>query len=363
MTDDATTRGEPGGGDGRVRVAVGSWVDEELCRLIEESEPRAEVLRRQDLYRPMRFPADHGGDPAFERSERQQREFEELVDSADVLYGIPDTDPAQLRRTVRANPRLRWVQTMAAGGGAQLKAAGLDREELDRVVVTTSAGIHGEPLAEFALFGVLAGAKGLPRLERDRAERNWPQRRWLMSQLSEMTVLILGMGGIGRAAAAKFSALGARVWGASRSGRPAEHVEAMVPLEDLARVAGEVDALVVTLPGTESTEGLVGAELLGALRPGAVLVNVGRGTVVDEPALVRALEAGSVGFAALDVTAREPLPQDSPLWNHPQVLISPHNAALSEHEPRRITELFIENLRAFIDGGRLRNVVDTVEFY
>ncbi|WP_129659777.1 D-2-hydroxyacid dehydrogenase [Rothia halotolerans] len=362
---ESTVRGsDPGEGEDRpVRVVVASPLPEELCASIASAVPGAEVVRRQELYPPMRFPADHAGDPEFTRSEREQREFEEMVDTADVLYGIPDVDPDALRRTVRANGRLRWVQTMAAGGGAQVKAAGLTGEELERVRFTTSAGVHGEPLAEFALFGVLAGAKNLLRLAADQRERHWPRERWFMGQLSEMTVLILGLGGIGRTAARKFGTLGATVWGTSRSGRPVESVDRVVSLDELEDVIGEVDAVVVTLPGTEATEGLLDARLLAACAPGVVVVNVGRGSVIDEPALVEALDEGRVGFAALDVTAREPLPEQSPLWEHPRALISPHTAAQSEHEQRRITELFIRNLKAFMAGGPMENVVDTVEFY
>jgi phosphoglycerate dehydrogenase-like enzyme len=117
------------------------------------------------------------------------------------------------------------------------------------------------------------------------------------------------------------------------------------------------------LPGTPATEKLVSAAVLDAVRPGTTLVSVGRGTVIDEDALVGALRDGRVGFAALDVFAVEPLAEDSPLWDLPNVLVSPHTAALDEAEDRRIAELFVENARRLLDGEPLRNVVDTVEFY
>src|SRR5690606_6351728 len=145
--------------------------------------------------------------------------YDALIATADALYGVPDQNPALLARAVRANPGLRWVHTIPAGGGAQVKAAGLSGEELSRVVFTTSAGVHGEPLAEFALFGLLAGAKMLPSLLRDKDEHRWNQTR-MMRQLSDMTVLVLGLGGIGTVLAGKLDALGAHVIGTSRSGRP-----------------------------------------------------------------------------------------------------------------------------------------------
>jgi phosphoglycerate dehydrogenase-like enzyme len=251
---------------------------------------------------------------------------------------------------------------MAAGGGSQLRAAGLTPDQLERIAVTTSAGTHGGPLAEFALLGVLAGAKTLPRLQAQQRAHEWSPR-WEMRQLDTMRVLVVGLGGIGRACAALLHAVGATVLGTTRSGAPVEGVDELVPIEDLAAAAADVDAIVVTLPGTETTTGLVGEEVLGAVRPGTVLVNVGRGTVVDELALLGALEDGRIGFAALDVFASEPLATTSPLWDHPNVLVSPHTAALDRREEERIVEQFIANLRRFLDGEELANRVDTVEFY
>jgi phosphoglycerate dehydrogenase-like enzyme len=153
------------------------------------------------------------------------------------------------------------------------------------------------------------------------------------------------------------------VIGTSRRGEPVDGVAELVHPSELAAVVGRADGVVVTLPGTAATEGLVSAEVLAAVRPGTTLVNVGRGTVVDEDALVAALRDGRIGFAALDVFTAEPLDPASPLWELPNVLVSPHNAALTPAEGRRIAELFADNAGRLLDGRALRNVVDTVEFY
>jgi phosphoglycerate dehydrogenase-like enzyme len=346
----------------RLRVAVVTPLSEELCELVEQREPRVQMMRDQSLLAPARYPADHRGDPSFVRTPEQRRRFEELIDGADALYGLPDDSSEELRRAVHANPGLRWVHTMAAGGGAHVKAAGLTAEQLARVTFTTSAGVHGGPLMEFALFGLLAGAKNLPRLQSDAAKHEWPPR-WLMGQLGEQTVLVVGLGGIGGEVARVLAAFGTRVIGTSRRGEPVDGVSELVHPDDLADVVGRVDGIVVTLPGTAATEKLVSAEVLDAVRPGATLVNVGRGTVIDEDALVGALRDGRIGFAALDVFAVEPLDRESPLWDMPNVLISPHNAALTPAEEQRIAQLFAENATRLLDGRGLRNVVNTVEFY
>jgi phosphoglycerate dehydrogenase-like enzyme len=346
----------------RLRVAVVTPLGEELCELVERLEPRVEMLREQELLPPVRYAADHSGDPSFRRDPRQQRRFEALIADADALYGIPGEDPAALRPALDSNPGLRWVHTMAAGGGAQVRAARLTEEQLARVVFTTSAGAHAAPLTEFALLGLLAGAKRLPRLQADAATSTWPER-WLMGQLREQTVLVVGLGGIGREVARVLSALGTRVIGTSRRGEPVDGVTELVHPDDLETVVGRVDGIVITLPGTAATEKMVSAAVLDAVRPGATLVNVGRGTVVDEDALVGALRDGRIGFAALDVVAAEPLDRQSPLWGLPNVLLSPHNASLTPAEEPRIAELFADNAGRLLDGRPLRNVMDTVEFY
>jgi phosphoglycerate dehydrogenase-like enzyme len=346
----------------RLRVAVATPMSADDAAFITARESRIELLREPSLVPPMRHPADFEGDPSFRRSEADQARFEALLDAADALYGVPDGSPLALRRAVVANPRLRWVHTMAAGGGSQVKAAALTSEQLARVRFTTSAGVHGEPLAEFAVFGVLAGAKSLGRLRELQARREWPGR-WQMGQVSEQRILVLGLGGIGSRVAHKLHALGAEVIGTSRRDVAVPGVAQVVHPDHIDDVVGSCDAIVVTLPGTDHTVGLVGDAMLHQARPGVTVVNVGRGTVIDEPALIRALKDGRVGFAALDVVSQEPLASDSPLWAMRNVVISPHTSGLTAGEERRIATLFSENAGRLLNGRPLINEVDTVEFY
>jgi phosphoglycerate dehydrogenase-like enzyme len=347
---------------GRLRVVMATPLKRELCERIVELEPRIDLVWEPSLMPEMRFPTDYGGDPSFERTPEQQKRFDAMIDSAEALFGIPDLDPAALNRTVHANPGLRWVQTMAAGGGAQVKSAGLDASDLRRVTFTTSAGVHGRPLAEFALFGLLAGAKMLPRLLRQQRHHEWSER-WQMRQLSDQTVLVLGLGGIGLEVVRLLTAIGCQVIATSRTEKSIEGIAEVVHPDDLHEVLPRVDGLVVTLPGTEATAGLVGDRVFSTIKPGATLVNVGRGSVVDESALISALKTGQIGYAALDVFAQEPLPVTSPLWDMPNVLISPHTAALNDAEERLIVDLFVRNAVNFLEGTPLINKVNTVEFY
>ena len=346
----------------RLRVAVAAPLSDALHALIETAEPRVELMRDASLVAPKRWDADFSGDPGFRRTLEQQSRFEALLDSADALYGIPDVDPGALSRTIKANPGLRWVHTMAAGGGGQVRAAGLSPAELERVAFTTSAGVHGGPLAEFAVFGILAGAKDLPRLIAQQRARTW-SGRWAMGQVADQTILVLGLGGIGGVVARRLSDLGATVLGVSRRNVEIDGVHRIVHPDDLVAEAPKLDAVVSTLPGTDATHHLLGGEFFAALSGGTTIVNVGRGNVIDEAALVEALDAGRAGFAALDVFEVEPLPDTSPLWSRADVLISPHTAALDAGEERRIAELFADNAGRLLDGRPLRNRVDTVEFY
>jgi len=347
----------------RLRAVAATPLSDELAERIRAAEPRLDLVVEQDLLPPERHPGDHRGDPAFRRSDADERRYVALVDSAQVLYGMPDEDPAQLARTIRANPALEWVQLMPAGGGAQVRAARLTPEELGRVRFTTTAGVHAVPLAEFSELGLLAGFKTLPRLLEHQRAHEWAESRWTMRRLEGSRVLVVGLGSIGRLVAERLARQGVRVAGTSRHPVEVDGVAEVIHPRDLAARIGDFDGVVVALPGTDSTRHLVSAEVLAAVRPGVTVVNVGRGTVIDQDALIAALQDGRVGFAALDVTDPEPLPGDSPLWDLPNVLISPHTAALSEAEDGLIADLFARNATRYLDGAPLINPVDTREFY
>ncbi len=345
-----------------VRVAIAAPLAPELCERIAAVDPRVEVVVDQELLPPMRHPADFSGDPAWSRTPEQQAAYDALLDSAEVLYGIPDVNSQALARTVAANPDLRWVMTMAAGGGSQVVAAGLSEAELQRVTFTTSAGVHGVPLAEWAIFGVFCGTKELPRLQRQQREHAWPVRV-VGRPIEGSTALVVGLGGIGQQVAKRCKALGMTVLGIKRSVSDVDNVDEVHTLDDLPSIVGRADHIIVTLPGTAQTEKLFNADVFAAAKRGVTVVNVGRGTVIDQAALVDALRSGQVGFAALDVFEREPLETDSPLWDMENVLVSPHSGGLDHREDERICDLFCENLRAYLDGAPMRNVVDAALGY
>ena len=204
------------------------------------------------------------------------------------------------------------------------------------------------------MLGLLAFTKDLARLLDDKAQRRWAH--YPTAELRGKTVLVVGLGSIGAEVGRRARAFGMTVIGVNRSGaRPAGAYDRIAKVDDLRQLLPLADAVVLSLPSTPETRGLIGAEAIGAMKQGAIFVNVGRGAVVDEPALVAALQQGRLCGAALDVFATEPLPADSPLWGLPNVLISPHTAALSVLENERLVDLFCENLRRYLSSEELAN--------
>jgi phosphoglycerate dehydrogenase-like enzyme len=315
-----------------------------------------------------------------------------MLDRAEVLFGIPGDSADALAELLGGGPdplgdlgvprsppaALRWVHATSAGAGEQVRRAGVDRKDLERVAVTTSSGVHAVPLAEFAVFGLLAIAKDLPGLAAARRARSWPAVKRPLRELHGQTLVLVGLGDIGREVARLGKALGMRTVGVRRrarssgappwgspeaSGEPPPSVDEVHAADHLPELAGRADAMVVSLPLTDQTAGLLDRATIERLPPSCVFVNVGRGGVVDEAALVDALRERRIAGAVLDVFASEPLPPDSPLWTLPNVLVSPHAAALSEHENQRIVELFVANLRRFLAGEPLENRVEPGVWY
>lgn len=344
-------------------VAIAVPLEAELVEGIRAAHPGVSILYQPDLLPPERFPADHAGDPGFQRTPEQEERYWAMINQAQVLYGLPNESPAGLAQVARQNPHLQWVHAMAAGAGGAVKASGLDQESLQKFKVTTSAGVHALPLAEFAALGILNGFKRSAEMAVDQSNRVWPELRTPTRLVSGSRLVVTGLGEIGLETARVARALGMKVSGTKRTVEPLEGIDEVAGNEGLAGLLATADAVVNTLPGTPYTERLFSRGVFAAMKPGTVFVNVGRGTVVDEEALLEALDNGQVSYACLDVFAVEPLPQESPLWDHPRVMVSPHTSALSAAENRLIAERFSANLGIFLAGGDLPHLVDPVHFY
>ena len=184
---------------------------------IRAVDPSVTVLYEPELLPPERFPADHAGDPDFSRTPEQEERYWEMLNRAQVLYGFPNESPAGLARIATSNPHLQWVHAMAAGAGGAVKASGLDTEILQKFKVTTSAGVHALPLAEFAALGILNGFKRSAELAQDQAAKVWPELRTPTRLVSGSRLVITGLGEIGLETARIARALGMNVSGTKRT--------------------------------------------------------------------------------------------------------------------------------------------------
>jgi phosphoglycerate dehydrogenase-like enzyme len=246
--------------------------------------------------------------------------------------------------------RLRWIQGMGAGVDWALVP-----DLAPGVMVTRAPGVFGPWMAEYVLGGCLWVTQRMAAYRAAQARREWIQHR-SPERLGGKTLAIVGLGDIGRTVARAARAVGMRVIGVTRSGRPVAGVARVYPRRELGRALGAADFVVLVVPLNEATRGMIGTAELAAMRPTAWLLNIGRGALVDEMALVRALERRTIAGAILDVFTTEPLPSAHPLWGLDNVVITPHISG--PNTPEEIAPIFNDNLARHLAGRPLRHVVD-----
>jgi D-2-hydroxyacid dehydrogenase (NADP+) len=254
-------------------------------------------------------------------------------------------------------PHLKWVQLASAGADHMLRIGIFDKRQ--DLLLTTASGVHEVPISEHILAMILHFTRGL-----DKAVRNQPLHKWERYHPDEAkgkTVCLIGYGPIARRAATLCGGLGMRVIcvRASINGQQPglDAVERFYPLSDLDTALSQSDFAVVAAPRTPQSEGMIGREQFDAMKDTAFLINISRGALVDEAALIEALNQGTIAGAGLDVVTEEPLPESSPLWDMPNVLITPHISGSTPNYDKRATELFCDNLAHYLRGEPLRNLV------
>ena len=278
------------------------------------------------------------------------------VKDADAYFGFGMSRPLFL-----AAPKLKWLHSAAAGVGSLLFPEMLARD----VIITNSAGIHAIPIAEQALAGILALLRGVDVAGALQRERKWSREPFLapdspMREVGGLRALVLGAGGLGQALGARLAALGVRVTGSRR--RPERGVppgfERIVGTDAWRPLLPESEIVALCAPSTKETQQMLGAKELDALPRGAIIVNVARGALLDEDALAARVRSGALRGAVLDVFSKEPLPAESPLWELPSVIMTPHVSGVTDRFWEREMALFEENWLAYDRGLTMRNVVD-----
>ena len=293
----------------------------------------------------------------------------EILIDAEVLYSAGDLPAPE------AAPALQWVQAHSAGVDSLIRhPLFLRAEQAGRpIALTTAAGVHGPNISEYVLMMMLAFAHRLHRAFEMKQRRVWSNDRlsFLPAELHGATAGIIGYGGIGREVARRCQAFGMRVLAMRHSGRhvparenplPQSGVE-FVAREDLRDLLSASDYVVLAVPLSPQTWHMIDRDAIACMKPNAVLVNIGRGDVVDEAALIDALRERRIGGAALDVFHQEPLPADSPLWRLDNVILTPHIAGITPKYDERAGALFAENLRRYTTGEPLLNRVDFARGY
>jgi phosphoglycerate dehydrogenase-like enzyme len=343
----------------RYTVLIASYLEPEHVARIRSVSPRLYVVYEPELLAPPRYHADHYNE--IERTPAQEARWRELLRQADIQFDFDYTHRNDLPDLA---PNLLWLQSTSAGIGQFIRRAGYDRR-LPNTVFTTGSGAHARPLADFCLMAMLFFAKRLDRIIDNQRRKVW--ERYAGVELAGRTLGVVGVGKIGAEVARMGQVMGMIVLGVKRNvagvDPAALHLHELYGPDGLLDVLRRADYLVLIAPHTDETEHMIGAAELALLPASAVLINIGRGALVDETALIGALRAGRLAGAALDVFAEEPLPQDSPLWDLPNVLISPHSGSTSDRENERLTDLFCENLRRFLAGEPLLNVLNLETLY
>lgn len=283
------------------------------------------------------------------RACKTENEVGDFIEKAKFLLTFNISD-----LLIRKAVNLEWIQALGTGVDAILGLPSLPKG----VLVTSTRGIHGPQMSELAVLLMLALTRRFPDTVRNQDKSVWD--RWPAELLWKKKVGIFGLGAVGEEIALRCKAFGMTVYGINRSGRGVDAIDRMFGLDGLLTVAREVDYFIVAVPLTPETRGMVGAEVVSAMKPTAFLLNLARGPVVDEKALIRALESRTIAGAGLDVFDEEPLPQSHPFWKMTNVIVTPHVGGTSTFYVSQVLPIFRENLRRYLKGERhaLINVVD-----
>ncbi len=279
----------------------------------------------------------------------KEKEIGDFIERTNILLTFRISDDL-----IKKASHLRWIQSLATGVDAILRLPSLKKE----ILLTSTRGIHGPQMSEMALLLMLSLSRTFQKIIRNQDNAVW--ERWPAELLYRKKVGILGLGTIGEEIARKCKAFGMTVSGISRVKKKADGVDYFYGPEDLSRVVRDIDFLVIVVPLTPQTKKMVGAKVLSSMKPTAFLVNLARGEIVDEEALVQALESGTIAGAALDVFCQEPLPKTHPFWRMKNVIITPHMGGSSTIYVDQALSVFEENLRRFLRGERqtLINLID-----
>ena len=274
-----------------------------------------------------------------------------IIEKTHILLSHPSGISDQL---IKKASKLQWIQALGTGVDGFLNLPSLKKG----VLITSARGIHGPQMSEMAFLLMLAFNRNFPQVVRNQDRRVW--ERWPAKLLYHKKVGILGVGVVGEEIARKCKAFGMTVYGIDVVKRKVEAVDHFYGPEELLQVVAEVDYFIIVVPSTPQTQRMIGAKVLSCMKPTSFLINIARGTIVDEEALIDALRAGKIAGAGLDVFCEEPLPKDHPFWRMQNVIVTPHMGGLTDIYVEQVIPIFEENISRFLQGkkDKLINIVE-----
>lgn len=295
---------------------------------------------------------DLGYDIIFQ--DEREFQFSEDMEEAQVLVCFNPFDELNLEDL----PNLKWLQVLSAG----INQVPLDMVKERGITLSNNRGCYSIPIAEWTVMKVLEMIKNSKEFYEKQEQKLWEMDSSLL-ELTDKTVGFIGTGSIAEETAIRLKAFGVNLVGVNFTGRENEHFHKIYKIDELDKVIHEFDFLIIAAPYTDKTHHLIDEDVFKAMKDGVYLVNIARGSIIDEEALISNLQSGKVKKAALDVFEEEPLPQDSPLWDLDNVIISPHNSWPSQLIPKRRFEIAYNNMKRYINNEELINVVDVEKGY
>ena len=343
----------------KLNLLFASFIEKKYVDYVKEKFPDLKIIYRTDLIGKPRYPGDHIGFPTHHDSSTQ-KEWLNLVGMADIIFGFDNNLDPNLDLYAK---KVKWIQATSSGLGGYL-SKNRYLIKMPNTRFTTARGIHATPLAEFCIMAILMWSKNYFKAELLKSKKNW--QRFSTNDISNQIVGIVGVGAIGSEIAKHCKYFNMNVFGIKNKVAPNPtdlYIDRFFDKSDLREMAKLIDYLILVAPQTSETNEIVNSKIFDVMKSSSYLINIGRGSLINENHLVSAIKNNTISGAALDVFSKEPLPRDSELWTLKNLILFPHSASTTFGENKRITHLFCRNLENFLNNKPLINQFNAENLY
>ena len=344
-------------------ILIASPLEEIYVEKIKiSSKGKFNVIFDPEFLPPTRYIADHNGIENFIHTQTQEKKWNNYLEKSEILWDFP-FNLGKKNSKIQKPKKVKWIQTTSSGIGQKVKKINFLNP---KIIITTARGIHAKPLTEFVFFSILNFYKNKEFLDLSKKEKSW--KRYCGIGIEGKSIGIIGAGGIGRQIIKLAKAFDMKTMvlkSPYSSVKNTTFVDEVFEFNHLHEMVKKTDVLVLCAPHTSQTENLINKQAFEVCKDGMILINISRGSLIDEEELISALKTKKIAFAALDVFKVEPLPKESLLWALDNVMISPHSASTVENENELITDIFCHNLNHYINGNfvKMKNIFDFNKMY